>query len=1146
VKEKNEIGDAGALIAIDTGRLRRSSLSSDDITRVELILVSSLDFLDDLSSCMLPGFYVSVVNSYWNNDSFNSNRCRNIPVEAGYFCYRDPTELDISEIYSWGNRADFLEISRDRDRYGNKMVFRINLTEKFKRWFSSGNIPGSFKLELIDWYCPPLFSAISQGIPFYGRNEHIPSLSSGLMIYFRGNAIESECRDGICDLYEECPDDCSLSGETNPPTLSISVNPERDSYDINDVIRVGATAHDVSGIGRIILKLDDHELCDVSNTGHCTYDLDVSRFGTGRHLLLAMAEDTYGNSTGWISRSIWFGSRSKPIITLEDVPEKIYPGQEYSFKVHVTDQEGILRLGVHVGTPSDENRFYQEEFIVGEASSTNQVKDYRKTITFSTCKAWPDGESNPYYTIKVSALDIENLVGSLQENHRLHYPLQAKAGFIFHNQGKMLTYPEYALTFGKEDVYITFSICGRTALVPDECWDNWLCDCYTADPDSISSLLDKLGWIGDKIRDWMEETADGDFRNYFGVENRLQLGIPSPLGLLYYEVYRIAGQDGTCTGFTSNALKIYKDGNQAANEICNGACNDVAHASWDNASFHIGARQGAVLSAEFLGALVDRYDRHTRRVVAELQRELNAGRHPGLSIIGFPDASDCEAATGHTLLVDFLMDMGNGIYRAYVYDSNRPEASGLYDSARYITIAEDINYCTYENLPYVEIDTNNNNFSFFLSGRTEWTRGCINMPIYLQGLNGQTEWIYGAVIMTLPENLLLREEYTLPLSPEGIFMIFAGNADITVEDEENHSIGVKGSGGIPGAAFIPLPQAGRGNSVIILPSDKNYKMHVNGISNRKPTLAMLTDKNVHFALKGDVGFSGKIDVSPLSDGVKLAFGSDTTQNMQLMLLSKKNEKFSDFLNNPNELAPELANKNITVTDFNIIKGAMDNSILNIWVKKNAIYLESANRRTLELNGLHLMPVSSETRKKLTFKKSLDLGEHQIFSIASVPELAQGVRIEEVSEIPQDYMPLPAEVKFFQYEFPVEPVVSNSANGLMPFTPGDIRNGKVSLKLELPAFEEPVDLYLGIYAPAYDPNEVFIIGEDGNLHALNSEGLLSWKQGVVAPLKARFFGDIPVGSLKSGAYTLYTLVIKSGADITTSPFYLWATTFHIGQ
>jgi hypothetical protein len=117
---------------------------------------------------------------------------------------------------------------------------------------------------------------------------------------------------------------------------------------------------------------------------------------------------------------------------------------------------------------------------------------------------------------------------------------------------------------------------------------------------------------------------------------------------------------------------------------------------------------------------------------------------------------------------------------------------------------------------------------------------------------------------------------------------------------------------------------------------------------------------------------------------------------------------------------------------------------------------------------------------------------------------------------------------------------------MPFSAGNVRAGHVSLQATVPAFESPVDIYLGIYAPSYSTDEIFIIGQDGTLHPLNAEGLRPWKSGVAEPVSARFFGDIPVSDLKPGEYTLYTLVIKEGANIEDTPFYLWSTTFDIGK
>ncbi len=140
---------------------------------------------------------------------------------------------------------------------------------------------------------------------------------------------------------------------------------------------------------------------------------------------------------------------------------------------------------------------------------------------------------------------------------------------------------------------------------------------------------------------------------------------------------------------------------------------------------------------------------------------------------------------------------------------------------------------------------------------------------------------------------------------------------------------------------------------------------------------------------------------------------------------------------------------------------------------------------------------------------------------------------------------PEGIHTYSYSPTEEPVLSSTPGECKPFAVGDITGGTLALKVGLPPFSGPVDIYLGYQAMAVNPFEIYLIVPQtpiGYTSApLSSTGIKAWAQARVEPLFQSFYGEIPVSALPAGTYVLYTLVTPAG-DL--SSYYLWTTTFNL--
>lgn len=139
----------------------------------------------------------------------------------------------------------------------------------------------------------------------------------------------------------------------------------------------------------------------------------------------------------------------------------------------------------------------------------------------------------------------------------------------------------------------------------------------------------------------------------------------------------------------------------------------------------------------------------------------------------------------------------------------------------------------------------------------------------------------------------------------------------------------------------------------------------------------------------------------------------------------------------------------------------------------------------------------------------------------------------------DVMELPTGQHVFPPYTPVSsPTVNAVALQARPIGAGPLASGEgtLSLRIGLPGFADPVDVYFGIEVPVSGPDNFFLLTPMNALQPV-SAGVVAWKKDRSSVTDEGLFGDIPVALLPSGRYNLYLLVTPAGR---LDNYYLWQT------
>lgn len=143
------------------------------------------------------------------------------------------------------------------------------------------------------------------------------------------------------------------------------------------------------------------------------------------------------------------------------------------------------------------------------------------------------------------------------------------------------------------------------------------------------------------------------------------------------------------------------------------------------------------------------------------------------------------------------------------------------------------------------------------------------------------------------------------------------------------------------------------------------------------------------------------------------------------------------------------------------------------------------------------------------------------------------------------MPLPTGYQVFLFDPVSEPVVSPDPAQAKPVGIGSLSIGgpELSIRITTPQFSGPANILFAISADI-DPNNIYILTQEGGFVTIAEAGLVFWKQNTAGPVDEPLFGDIPISLLPPGQYILYLGVVPASPPPGDLPFYLWETAFII--
>ncbi len=126
------------------------------------------------------------------------------------------------------------------------------------------------------------------------------------------------------------------------------------------------------------------------------------------------------------------------------------------------------------------------------------------------------------------------------------------------------------------------------------------------------------------------------------------------------------------------------------------------------------------------------------------------------------------------------------------------------------------------------------------------------------------------------------------------------------------------------------------------------------------------------------------------------------------------------------------------------------------------------------------------------------------------------------------MPVPTGEGYFEYDPTETGVVSADPAQAKPLSVGPVAKGgeNINIRVSLPAFSAPVDIYVALHAPEVHP-DIFLLRPDNTLRP-SSGDLVPWKANTLGPIDESLFGDIPSSLLPEEIYYLYLMVTPATA------------------
>ena len=151
----------------------------------------------------------------------------------------------------------------------------------------------------------------------------------------------------------------------------------------------------------------------------------------------------------------------------------------------------------------------------------------------------------------------------------------------------------------------------------------------------------------------------------------------------------------------------------------------------------------------------------------------------------------------------------------------------------------------------------------------------------------------------------------------------------------------------------------------------------------------------------------------------------------------------------------------------------------------------------------------------------------------------------LSEYPEENtIPIPTSATVIQCPSVEMPILETNPNQAVPIGLGDIAIGgnTVSIALGMDEFSGPVDIYFGVFMPALDPVNIWILKPDMTLQP-ESSGIVPWKTSVTDPTSELLINEVPKAVFNAGTYYVYLAVTPAGQGFSGG-FYLWMTEFDV--
>ena len=380
----------------------------------------------------------------------------------------------------------------------------------------------------------------------------------------------------------------------------------------------------------------------------------------------------------------------------------------------------------------------------------------RKDVTDTEVSGGPiPYEDDDEFTFFVPNLSLDDYQVKVRNDIYTYYPFtiidtpyQWQYGFQFINPGSYdLTWDDYVRAFGYNAVTWEHTCCD---------WDGWSCERHCHSP-----------------------LAQAIFDGYVDTMAR----------------------PGTCWGMSAASLEfLYGDLTLPYNgrdEVRDLVWGTDVYITREIKRLHI-----TQLSAEVISYLIDhlsdRPSDHVARVMADTEDwrdKSNPDYTPGIISIQNIVAGSFDGFAGHALVPDHVEEVSSGLFRIYVYDSNREGNSTSMDNTN---TAEYADITDWENYPYIEVDTRGTTetWSFVMAGGDTWTASSSHNLTISSGGSEMDIPFYG--LYYFPAGVSVRDHYTFPTSARGIGMILFGSADSGLREPDGDVLGYDSKGG---AAF---------------------------------------------------------------------------------------------------------------------------------------------------------------------------------------------------------------------------------------------------------------------------------------------------------------------------------------------------------